>query len=89
LQVPVSFFFEGAPTPPGAPIGNRTDIEPFSLGNFGDDRLMSPRADEYRARAVQCEERAKRARDPEVKRQYQELAHQWLEMANQADRQNL
>jgi hypothetical protein len=44
---------------------------------------MSPRAEDYRTRAAQCEER-----DPEVKRQFEELAHQSLEMAKQADRQN-
>jgi hypothetical protein len=41
---------------------------------------MSPRAEDYRTRAAQCEERAKQARDPKVKRQFEELAHQWLEI---------
>jgi hypothetical protein len=49
---------------------------------------VSRRAEDYRAQAAQCKEAAKQARDLEVKRQYEELTHQWLEMANQAERQN-
>jgi hypothetical protein len=49
---------------------------------------MSLRTDDYRERARQCERYAKEARDPEVRRQYEELARQWTEMANQADRPN-
>src|ERR1700683_1334086 len=48
---------------------------------------MSTRADEHRLRAAQCQERAKEARDPEVRSKFKELARQWLEMANQVDRQ--
>jgi hypothetical protein len=49
---------------------------------------MSERSNDYRTRAVQCEELAKQARDPEIRRQFEELARQWSEMAGQADRQN-
>jgi hypothetical protein len=49
---------------------------------------MSLRSDDYRARAAECQERAKVARDPEVRRQFEELAHQWAEMAVQDERMN-
>jgi len=44
------------------------------------------KADEYRARAIACEERAKKISDPVVKRQYQELAIHWRYRENQAAR---
>jgi transcriptional regulator with XRE-family HTH domain len=34
LQVPVSFFFEGAPTPPGAPIGKGAAAAPSYVSEF-------------------------------------------------------
>jgi hypothetical protein len=49
---------------------------------------MSPRTEEYRTKAAQCDENARQARDPEVKGQFEKLARQWIEMANQADRQH-
>jgi hypothetical protein len=69
-------------------IGNRADTPALLFGNSGDGCIMSPRTDDYRARAARSEERANQARDPGVKRQFEELAQQWLEMAKQADRQN-
>jgi len=47
---------------------------------------MQSRSEEFRAHAVECRELASRIRDPEVKRQYEELARQWLELAEQAER---
>ena len=47
---------------------------------------MPSRQEEFRARAAECEELAKQARDPEVKRQYEDLARQWRELADRADR---
>jgi hypothetical protein len=47
---------------------------------------VSSRAEEYRAHANECDRRAATARDPEVKSQFDELARQWREMANQIDR---
>ena len=47
---------------------------------------MISKADEYRARAIACEERAKKISDPVVKRQYQELAIHWRYRENQAAR---
>src|ERR1019366_5597924 len=34
LQVPVSFFFEGAPTPPGAPVGKGAAPSPRYVSDF-------------------------------------------------------
>jgi hypothetical protein len=47
---------------------------------------MSVRGDDYRQRSIECGERAKLASDPEVKRQFEELARHWLEMAKQVER---
>jgi hypothetical protein len=41
------------------------------------------RSEEYRAHAVECQEIADRWSDP-VKHQYEELARQWLILAEQA-----
>jgi hypothetical protein len=57
------------------------------VSELRDDFVMSPRADDYRKRAAECGVRAEEARDAEVKRQFEELRRQWLEMANQVDRQ--
>jgi hypothetical protein len=51
--------------------------------------MTQTKSDEYRARAVNCEERAKMATDPVVRSQWQELADQWHYMANQAARLRL
>jgi transcriptional regulator with XRE-family HTH domain len=34
LQVPVSFFFEGAPRPPGAPVGKSAAPSPSYVSDF-------------------------------------------------------
>jgi hypothetical protein len=47
--------------------------------------VVSSRSDEYRVRAAECLKRAQETRDFEVKRQYEELAHQWLYLAEQAE----
>ena len=47
---------------------------------------MISRAEEYRARAIACEESAKEVSDLVMKRQFEELAAQWHYMANQAAR---
>lgn len=46
---------------------------------------MQTKADEYRARAQECVERAASARHPEIKRQFEELARQWWEMATRVE----
>jgi hypothetical protein len=48
---------------------------------------MQSRSEEFRAHATECRELASRIRDPEVKRQYEELARQWLELAELTERQ--
>ena len=47
---------------------------------------MASRAEEYRGHANECDQRAATARDSEVRSQFEELARQWREMANQIDR---
>lgn len=47
---------------------------------------MIARPEDYRAKADECEQQARGARDPEVKAQLQLLARQWRELADQAER---
>ena len=42
------------------------------------------RVDEYNVRAKRCEEMAKRLRSAGAKQLYENLAHRWRELANQA-----
>jgi hypothetical protein len=44
------------------------------------------RADYYRAKAAECEQKAEEARDLEVKCAFSELARQWKSLAEQAER---
>jgi len=48
---------------------------------------MQSKAGEYRAKAQGCQDSAASARDPEIKRQFEELAGQWWAMANQVEQQ--
>jgi hypothetical protein len=47
---------------------------------------MTLSGQDYRARAAQCEHMAERHRDPTFKAQYLELARQWLDLAEQAEK---
>ena len=47
---------------------------------------VASRAEEYRGHANECDQRAATARNSEVRSQFEELARQWREMANQIDR---
>lgn len=47
------------------------------------------RAEQYRARAEEAERRGAQVRNADVKRAYFEIARQWREMADQAERQGL
>jgi hypothetical protein len=47
---------------------------------------MASRCDEYRIKAIECIEHAARARDPEAKRTFQDLAHDWWQLAEQNDK---
>jgi hypothetical protein len=42
---------------------------------------LTPKADEYRAKARECEERAEQVRDPFIKQQLEEIAQKWRTMA--------
>jgi hypothetical protein len=46
---------------------------------------MSLRADNYRERAAQAKNRAAQARDPSVKRAFEEVANGWLVLAEQVE----
>ena len=46
---------------------------------------MSSRAEQYRLQAKECAERAKLAPDPETKREYEDFARQWLDLAKRAE----
>jgi hypothetical protein len=48
---------------------------------------MSDRAAEYRKRADECKVRAYGARDPEVHREYLEMAEGWLRLALNVEQQ--
>jgi hypothetical protein len=54
------------------------------------DRLerepSDPRMEGFRAHAAECRELANRCWHDESKRRYEELAHQWLELAEQRQR---
>jgi hypothetical protein len=46
---------------------------------------MTGRAERYRGKAAHCEEAARRVSDPETRTLYLDLAHQWRELARQAE----
>jgi hypothetical protein len=48
--------------------------------------LPTTKADEYRAKALECEERAKHARDPFIQQQMLEIAEKWRTMAAYEER---
>ena len=45
------------------------------------EALVTSKAEEYRAKALECEERAERTRDPFIKQQLIEVAEKWRHMA--------
>ena len=47
--------------------------------------LISLSAEDYRARAAQCERMAERQRNPTLKAHYLELARQWRGLAEHAE----
>jgi hypothetical protein len=52
----------------------------------GDIRAQEFRAHEFRLRAAECLALARRIRDLELKRLSQELARQWFELAERAEK---
>jgi len=63
-------------------------IDQSRYAKVGNDALSwsrpVKRAEEYRHRAAEAEERAKLARNVEAKRTYEEIARHWRRMAEQA-----
>ena len=47
---------------------------------------MRSKFDEYRARGREAEMHATLANDPEVKRQFDDIARQWFELADRVER---
>ena len=45
------------------------------------------KAEECRAKAVECFESAKRVRDPDLRRRYHDIGLQWLALAEQIERE--
>jgi hypothetical protein len=50
------------------------------------DAVSKAKADEFRARAAECDEKADQAKDTEAKRMLREAAENWRSMAAQAER---
>ena len=46
---------------------------------------MGTGAEHYRWKATECAELARSAHDRETKRQYEEMARQWLDLARRAE----
>jgi hypothetical protein len=46
---------------------------------------MLSRAEDHRAKAIECERRAEAAEDPGVRKAYQRVAEQWSDMASQVE----
>ena len=66
-------------------VRNRDKRAPLLIGRSRVFVVTTP-AEEYRTQARECAERAKLARDPETKRQYEDMARQWLELAKRAEK---
>jgi hypothetical protein len=43
--------------------------------------MVTSKAEEYRAKALECEERAEQTRDPFIKQQMIDIAEKWRSMA--------
>jgi hypothetical protein len=67
----------------------RPDRRAIERGGDQDTRLtfsVVRRSEEYRSRAAECKERAREARDSGIKRQFEEVAQHWLQLAAQMER---
>jgi hypothetical protein len=51
------------------------------LAHTPESRVETSKAEEYRTKARECEERAKQTRDPFIKQQLLEIAEKWRTMA--------
>jgi hypothetical protein len=50
--------------------------------------VVTPKAEEYRAKARECEERAAQTRDSSLKQQMLEIAKTWRQMADFEENRN-
>ena len=67
-------------------VGRARLAECLAMGD-GRARLLAPVASySYSNEIGRCAERAKLAPDPEIKRTYEDMAHQWLDLAKQAEK---
>jgi len=48
--------------------------------------MVTSKAEEYRAKALECEERAEQTSDPFIKQQLIEVAEKWRHMAAHVER---
>jgi hypothetical protein len=48
--------------------------------------IVVTRAQQYRAKAAECDQRAATTEHADIKEQFEELARQWRDMAEQIDR---
>ena len=53
----------------------------YTVSIFGDRPMAKSKADEYRAKARECEKHAEEARDPDLKQQMLDIAEKWRTMA--------
>jgi hypothetical protein len=59
----------------------------FWLTNLGTGtNVMARQADHYRAKAVECDKSANSTDDSYIKSQFEDLARQWRELAEHADK---
>jgi len=70
----------------GRSFGKRIESRPLTSPKKLAEEAMPTRAEYFRARAAECEEKAKAAKDPEAKRMLLEAAKHWREMADQSER---
>jgi len=66
--------------------GTFFDVSFYALGGAG-SLFVSDIADNCRKKAAACWRAARRARDPNAKRQFEELAQAWLRSAERAERE--
>ena len=77
----------GSDTRCGSVCGSRLHVDFCNSAILTADlHIVVTRAQQYRAKAAECDQRAATALSPDIKEQFEELAHQWRDMADQIDR---
>jgi hypothetical protein len=66
-----------------ARLGNKEAVPTFLVIEGG--ILRTSRAEQFCAKADECERRAAHSRDPRVKAQFMDLASQWRQLAEQVE----